>query len=320
MNCKISVIIPCYCTNNRHDWGRLYLSLLGYANQSLPKNLYEIIVIDDGSEWNITEHVNSWKLPIPIKIIRQEHTGMCSAYQTGINYANGEYIFLGIDDNIPCAILLEEHLKELESNNNVVVWGREYHMRKMKKIFNPISGYINNLSNNDLLANEETNTDKININDIFSNFNILIDNSILTEKYSDIEMFIENCQSLKQTSAAWLIMRVGNQSLSRKLLDKVGGIDRGFDPSGWYMDLELGLRLIKEGADFKLNTKAVMIHLSHEREKIALQDESLKHKYFYSKHPLIEVALAPIFFKSNLKIYEFSNYIDRIKGFYPKGL
>lgn len=80
-------------------------------------------------------------------------------------------------------------------------------------------------------------------------------------------------------------MRLDNQSLSRELLKKIGGIDRNFDPSGRYMDLELGLRLYKEKVLFKLNTQAIMVHLSHDRERQALDDEAIKHRYFLEKHP-----------------------------------
>jgi hypothetical protein len=235
----------------------------------------------------------------------------------GTEAAQGKYIFLGIDDNIPCPTLLEEHLSDLLSEENVVVWGREYHMRQMKKVFNPISGKLKHLKpipSNSL--KEEENL--IKEEEVLQDFQNIILRSEIIDKYKDIEFILEDNKGLKSICAPWLIMRVGNQSLSCHLLEKSGGIDVYFDPSGWYMDLELGLRLFKEGAAFKLNKNAVMVHLSHEREEAALSDESVKHSYFYKKHPETAVALLPFFFKSNLSIIEYCKYVQRITPYFNK--
>lgn len=107
-------------------------------------------------------------------------------------------------------------------------------------------------------------------------------------------------------------MRVGNQSLSKALLEKAGGIDTNFDASGWYMDLELGLRLFKNGARFQCDQEAVTVHVSHYHSESTTADEEKNYTYFLKKYPTAEVALLPLFFKSSLTIQVYSEICKRI--------
>ena len=123
---------------------------------------------------------------------------------------------------------------------------------------------------------------------------------------------LEQYEELLSLEAPWLIMRVGNHSLSKELLDRVDGIDTSFDPSGWYMDLELGFRLFAAKAKFKLCKKAIMVHMSHNHTVDTLQDERSKHNYFYNKHSYMSVALLPLFFKAKITLKEYSDYVNYV--------
>ncbi len=97
---KYSFIIPTY---NRH--AQLAHCVASIVNQSYTKELFEIIVVNDGGEKPIFEHK-------AIKVIHQPNAGPATARNTGANAAQGEYLILVDDD---CC--LEEHwLAEIESH------------------------------------------------------------------------------------------------------------------------------------------------------------------------------------------------------------
>jgi glycosyltransferase involved in cell wall biosynthesis len=72
---------------------------------------YEIIVVDDGSTDDSREKIQ--KFSNRVQIIYKENEGQCSAYNTGIARAKGDFILLLDSDDklLPCAIgLIQRHL------------------------------------------------------------------------------------------------------------------------------------------------------------------------------------------------------------------
>lgn len=91
---KLSVVIPYY---NADNWiGRMLDSLL---KQDLPQDEYEIVVVDDGSKNDLTVLLDYTRRYSNIKYIRQENAGPGAARNTGIDHANGEYIFFCDSDD-----------------------------------------------------------------------------------------------------------------------------------------------------------------------------------------------------------------------------
>lgn len=94
---SISIVIPCF---NMQE----YLS--DAIESALRQDVYEIIVVDDGSIDNSLEIANKY----PVKIISQVNKGLSSARNTGIMNADGIYIlFLDADD-----ILLDDTVKIIQ--------------------------------------------------------------------------------------------------------------------------------------------------------------------------------------------------------------
>jgi glycosyltransferase involved in cell wall biosynthesis len=83
---KFSFIIPTYnrCTQLDH-------CVASIINQSYTKELFEIIVVNDGGEIPMLEHNN-------LKIINQPNAGPATARNTGANAAQGEYLIFVDDD------------------------------------------------------------------------------------------------------------------------------------------------------------------------------------------------------------------------------
>jgi glycosyltransferase involved in cell wall biosynthesis len=105
----VSVVI---CTYNRAELLRMTLDSL--AGQTLGRDKYEIIVIDDGSSDGTRQCVESFADRLPIKYFFQKNAGLASAKNHGIFAARGEILFFMDDDDIAAPTLLEEHIKTHE--------------------------------------------------------------------------------------------------------------------------------------------------------------------------------------------------------------
>jgi len=102
----LSVII---CTYNRA--GFLMQLLDSLTSQTLSKDDFEIIIIDDGSSDHTSYMANSFMSALPIKYFYQNHAGIASSRNHGIYTAKGEILLFIDDDDIATTTLIEEHIK-----------------------------------------------------------------------------------------------------------------------------------------------------------------------------------------------------------------
>ncbi|MGD0167536.1 MAG: glycosyltransferase [Gaiellaceae bacterium] len=117
MNPRVSVVMPAYQAAS--TIGAAISSVLSQTFRDL-----EIVVVDDGSTDTTPAVVAA--LPGPIRLIRQENSGVAVARNRGIDAANGELItFCDADD-----LLFDKHLETLvaiyEAHKRVVVTANSY--------------------------------------------------------------------------------------------------------------------------------------------------------------------------------------------------
>ena len=98
----ISVIIPTY---NRSR--ELRLCLEGFANQTAPRERFEVIVVDDGSAENMVHVCGAFQDRPDIVFIRQENRGPSAARNTAIARARAPYLLLYDDDLQPFPDVIE---------------------------------------------------------------------------------------------------------------------------------------------------------------------------------------------------------------------
>jgi glycosyltransferase involved in cell wall biosynthesis len=89
---EFSVVIPCF---NAERFIHKCLSAL--SNQSIDRNRYEIIVVDDGSNDNTADAA----LDFCDRVIRTANLGSASARNTGVRHASGSVILFTDADCIP---------------------------------------------------------------------------------------------------------------------------------------------------------------------------------------------------------------------------
>ncbi len=88
---RLSLIIPAY--NEEQRLNSFLQSVVNYAVRN-PEELYEVIVIDDGSTDNTARLVQRYAERLPrLRLLRHQHNrGKGAAVQTGVMAAEGEYI------------------------------------------------------------------------------------------------------------------------------------------------------------------------------------------------------------------------------------
>jgi glycosyltransferase involved in cell wall biosynthesis len=103
---ELSVIIPSY---NRRNILRRCLDAL--AQQTLPCEDFEVVVVDDGSSDGTDRMLAEAQFPFRLRAIRQENSGQAAALNRGIACAHGTYCLFLDDDITASPQLLEEHLR-----------------------------------------------------------------------------------------------------------------------------------------------------------------------------------------------------------------
>jgi glycosyltransferase involved in cell wall biosynthesis len=95
MNTEISAVI---CTHNQARY--LRQSLASLVAQELPRQEFEIIVVDNGSTDNTREVVEAYRDPGFVRYIYEPVIGLSQARNTGWKHASGTYVAYLDDDSI----------------------------------------------------------------------------------------------------------------------------------------------------------------------------------------------------------------------------
>lgn len=107
----LSVIIP---TMNRA--GLLGACLESLIDQTMPKDQYEIIVVDDGSTDGTREVCQAFSSRMSLKCVSIDHAGIAAAKNAGIRQAAGSIVLFADDDDLAGPELLREHETSHQQN------------------------------------------------------------------------------------------------------------------------------------------------------------------------------------------------------------
>jgi cellulose synthase/poly-beta-1,6-N-acetylglucosamine synthase-like glycosyltransferase len=111
----ISVIIPAYNAEKQ-----IPLCLDSLSNQSLPKDQYEVIVVDDGSTDRTKEIAGEYEA---VRVIAQANQGPAAARNNGASQSKGDILLFTDADCVPTPNWLEEMLKPFSYPEVVGVQG-----------------------------------------------------------------------------------------------------------------------------------------------------------------------------------------------------
>ena len=120
---SVSVVIATY--NRRHILEKVLRAL---ANQTCPRDRYEVIVVDDGSTDDTGSMVSSMMQAYPnIRYERIPHSGAAAARNAGLRLARGELIIFVDSDLIVLEDFIEAHLREHTGRAGLIVHGPVIH-------------------------------------------------------------------------------------------------------------------------------------------------------------------------------------------------
>ncbi len=96
------------CAYDRADL--LNLTLESLCRQTLPRDQFEVVVVDDGSKDGTRDVVRAFEPRLPLRYSYQRNAGLASARNHGIFVARGD-ILLFFEDDVAEPRLLERHLE-----------------------------------------------------------------------------------------------------------------------------------------------------------------------------------------------------------------
>jgi len=98
----VSVVIPTY-----RRLRQLRECLTALAAQTLPRDAFEVVVVDDGSPEGLGALADDFAARMQVRVIRQENAGPSAARNNGVRHAAGELVALTDDDCVPAPTWLE---------------------------------------------------------------------------------------------------------------------------------------------------------------------------------------------------------------------
>lgn len=115
---RASIVVATY---NRPAPLRRLLATL--ANQTVDREDYEVIVVDDGSREDATPIGASFKRDMQVTTLRQTNTGVAIARQRGVERARGRIVIFLDDDMLARDDFVEKHLEAHQGHDDRVVMG-----------------------------------------------------------------------------------------------------------------------------------------------------------------------------------------------------
>ncbi len=293
MSYKVSVIVPSY-----NACERLYLALEGFRYQNYPLNLFEIVVVDDGSKDGTCKMPKEQSYNFNLKVIELEkNIGRSKARNKAIIQAEGEILIFSDFDMIPDRDYIKSHVNS-HKNKNCVVIG-PFNQRIISYYYKDFNDYLKRRS--DLLASKQkliplaiNQCHKPEVQQFVSAEDIKtgkFKKATFTQGTSkwQRDIFKEHGNDLTSSHFSWTLFVTANVSVGRKNVLDVGLFDENFQ--GWGgEDWELGYRLYRLGLDFYYQPKAVSFHQEHPYSLSKRESSSRKNsEYFSRKHQEFEM-------------------------------
>lgn len=217
-----SIIIPVH-----NNLTQLVSVLDGFKLQDISPDIFEIIVVNDGSdELNFIEKLNIYldDYHLNIKLFSIKNSGRAAARNLGISKSNGQYLIFCDGDRIPDTNFIKLHREKLKDGECSVVIGNS-------KDYFGLWSYGKVIDSN--LSRETAYFKKIN------------------------KSFKEN-----NLSDRWLWLLIGNASIKKEDIELFNETFKD-----WGVEhFELGYRLFNKGLNFIVDEKIINYHIPHKRE------------------------------------------------------
>ncbi|MDU1004956.1 glycosyltransferase family 2 protein [Clostridium butyricum] len=257
---KASIIIPSYNSKER-----LYYNLLSLNNQDCDFEIFEVIVVDNGSNDDTLQMLKKFNSKYKLKFKRiEKNRGIAHGRNEAIKMAEGDILIFHDSDMIAPKDFVTKHLND-HKDQNVVVCGISW-----KRI---ITFYYEELeqsgTNYELLDYLSEDFKKINKYPIIKKQSI-IDGSYMNYSFdldSDFTKVLKGIlndyrDNLDEYMLPWRLFITNNASVERKRVLDVGMFDEAIVGYG-FEDYDLGIRLYKSGSKFIYDEDILSVHQEH---------------------------------------------------------
>jgi len=275
---RCSVVIPTYNRAELLAW-----TLDALVRQDLPKEDFEVLVVDDGSSDDTRERVAGFESRLDIRYFHQPDEGyrVATARNVGIRAARGEVCVL-VDSGVLLASgALRAHCEAHEQAAGPLA----------------VCGYVYafNENNEDAVAIRAA-IDPSEVDETLSRF-------AEAGLYADLreEFYAKYGDDFNHLPAPWLVWWTCNVSAKRSVLEAVGWFDENFRTWGGE-DVELAYRLHRYGCSFALVRAAASIHYPHDKSyERNMSDARTSYRYFAAKYgtPITALVVSTHFFVLN---------------------
>ncbi|QNP68209.1 glycosyltransferase [Streptomyces roseirectus] len=241
----VSVVVP-----TRDRTTRLLLTLTALGHQTLGRERFEVVLVDDAPEPGAVEQVLS-ALPealpagLPVRRAATGGGGVACARNTGARLARGELLLFLDDDTVASPELLEAHLAAHRGSGATVVHGAVTDLSAfaLTPEPRPLRGPLQTT----LTGARGRTIEPADIAGLASAV------PLLGPRRSFIERTARQVtRSPAYAPLRWLSCVGTSTSVRRTVFEGVGGFDEHYGQLWGGEDLELGLRLAAEGASFDL--------------------------------------------------------------------
>ncbi|MCJ8274104.1 MAG: glycosyltransferase [Psychrosphaera sp.] len=251
MHDKISLIIPTY-----NSMAQLRTTLDALLWQTLAKNRYEIIVVDDGSSDDTQKLVEQYQSQLDIGYFYLEDLGfrLAAARNVGIKAAKYPLTLIFDCGMLASPTLLQQHIAALAKQPKQVIVGLSYGVEEFS------------MDNAKALA-EVLNQHNIGGDDHNSNnFSELFSTLKTQSRFYDCRYGACDAVGfdLDLSAAPWVICWGGHFSCETAVLRQLGGFDEWFNSWGGE-DVDLAIRLSQFGCRFSALTSHQALHMPHFR-------------------------------------------------------
>lgn len=229
MSLAFSVVIPFY-----YQFDQLKKTLEYFGHQVFPHDLFEVIVVNDGTEGFSEEAVKGCVNDLNLRTITIDHSGSGAARNAGVQIARGDYIVFCDADRIPDVTFLEDYSTAIQNfpDMNCVFQGR--------------------------------------VQECYAIDPYECDNRSLA-RFSRDNQYYKKIMSIydgdsTNSSIRWASFMVGNSCVPRELFEKLGGFDPQFDVWG-FEHFDLAVRMMDLNVRFVSADKAKNYHIPHSKSK-----------------------------------------------------
>lgn len=301
LNKKVSVLLSTYNAKER-----LVYALASYMNQTYPKELYEVIVIDDGSTDGTHQLIKRVKPNYKLKYIQlPNNLGRAAARNRAIREASGEILIFSDCDMIAEKDFIAKHAAHHAREDKIFVcgsfWNRIYtyaYRTKDKRFLYRLKRFCQ--TNKYMAKRYRTRLNRLNKSESVSLIPLTeikneqylhyVSKQPFWSRYFDqyIQLYGKNLYSLK---FPWFFFIVMNVSVKRKHLERIGLFDENMQGYGGE-DIDMGIRLYQAGIRPKVDPEIRNFHQEHPRNwKKQLLEKRRNTRYLIEKHKRIDVLM-----------------------------